>query len=182
MKITGGQFQGRQVSYRERKGRRTTSEKVRMAVFNILGNMVDFENIKVVDLFAGSGMYGIEAISRGAGTVTFVDRDRGSIRDVKLAMETFGFTNYEVRSMSYDKFMAETKHALSLQKYDLVFADPPYYDFDLQKIELVADILAKDGVFVLESSSRVAIPKIDILRLLEDRTYGDSHVAIWQKI
>ena len=87
MKIIEGQFAGTIINYKEQKGTRVTSEKVRKAVFDVLKGLVDFEGLNVADVFCGSGMYGLEAISRGASEAVFVDNSREVTRKLKGNLE-----------------------------------------------------------------------------------------------
>jgi len=175
MKIIEGQFAGTVVDYKENKGTRVTSEKVRKAVFDILKNIIDLENIKVADIFCGSGMYGLEALSRGAGEVFFVDSDRGIISRLKDSIKKMEIKNVFFENKRFESFVEQNR------SFDLIFADPPYYDFDFTKINKVFNIMNENGVLVLESSKRIMIGDLENLTLISEKKYGDTKVYFYIK-
>jgi len=177
MKIIEGKFKGRKIAYKGRKGRRVTGEKVRKAVFDILKNLIDFKGIKVCDLFAGSGMYGIEAVSRLAKEVWFVDRDKKAIKEIEENLKKLETSNWQLVISDYEKFVNTTR-----EKFNLVFADPPYFDFDFSQFNSVYKILEEDGIFVLEYSSKIKIDNFMGLEKIVEKKYGDTKVAIFKKI
>ena len=179
MKIIEGKFAGTQIQYKEQKGTRISSEKVRKAVFDVLKNITNLSGLKAVDLFCGTGMYGLEALSRGAVSVYFVDDNKKVIEQLKKnIIKIFDdFEDYcEVLSIGFEKFVKS-----SGERFDLVFAAPPYYNFDFNKFNEIYKILEKDGIFVLEYSSRMDIGDFLNLRKISDKTYGDAKVTIFQR-
>lgn len=200
MKIIEGSLAGVVVNYKEQKGTRVTSDKVRKAVFDVLKGLVNFEGIHVADIFCGSGMYGIEAASRGADTITFVDESKGVVQKLKeninKILKDIKDIRYLILNIGYDKFIVHygfTQPARNATHnvaggehrtngYDLVFADPPYYDFDFGKFNNIYSILNKDGVFVLESSKRVKIGELENLKLILEKKYGDTIVRFYKNI
>jgi len=209
MKIIEGFLAGKQIHYKEQKGTRVTTDKVRKAVFDVLKGLIEnpstslgtnsasLEGLNVADLFCGSGMYGIEALSRGAGSCVFVDDDKSIIHQLrknlsKLKVESlpsqtaqsansgkpelFDGVN-KVESKSYEKFIKTCD-----EKFDLIFADPPYYNFDFEKLNTVHQILNKGGIFVLEQSKRGGIKELNGLELFLEKKYGDTRVLFFRKI
>jgi 16S rRNA (guanine966-N2)-methyltransferase len=128
MRIVGGQFKGRAIVTPPGAGTRPTSDRAREAVFNILAHAPwseGLEGARVIDLFAGSGALGLEAMSRGAAFALFVETDaaaRGAIRDNIEALGLFGVTRIHRR----DAADLGLKPAGLGDRFDLVFADPPY--------------------------------------------------------
>ncbi|PTW90556.1 16S rRNA (guanine966-N2)-methyltransferase [Microbacteriaceae bacterium MWH-Ta3] len=165
-------------------GTRPTSDRVREAIFSTLDSMFDFDDARVVDLFAGSGALGLEALSRGASDVTLVDKSPAAVglcaangRIVAAACEATG-RSVSVHSLpqSVDAFLA---HAAQ-REFDLVFLDPPY-DLDNGALErslgLVASMVHDDAVIVVERSSRDAEPSWPLPFIVERvKTYGETTV------
>jgi len=191
MKIIEGQFAGKQIQYKEQKGTRVTSEKVRKAVFDVLKGLVEFEGLNVADLFCGSGMYGVEAMSRGAKEVLFLDNNKSILKQLKenlsqLKVESLpaGEAGYKVESGKFENFIVHygsTQEHGTNTLFDLVFADPPYYEFDFQKFNNIYKILNTEGIFVLESSKRIEIGSLQGLKLIIEKKYGDSVVRFFKK-
>lgn len=128
MRIVGGQFKGRALAAPKGRATRPTSDRAREAVFNVLAHAdwaPDLDGIRVIDLFAGSGALGLEAMSRGAGFCLFVETDaaaRGAIRDNIDALQLFGHTRLHRR----DATALGDKPSNLGAPFDLVFLDPPY--------------------------------------------------------
>lgn len=188
MKIVEGCLAGRQIQYKEQKGTRVTTDNVRKAVFDVLKNLIYIERAKVADLFCGSGMYGMEALSRGAGSVWFVDDNKKIVEQLKKNIKDIKILRYcdiEILNKKFENFIeqhgSKQEHGTG-DLFDLVFADPPYYDFDFKKFNEVYKILNKGGVFVLEGSKRVNVGKLESLALLIEKNYGDTRVWFYKKI
>jgi 16S rRNA (guanine(966)-N(2))-methyltransferase RsmD len=150
---------------------RPTADRVREALFSILGDRV--VDATVLDLFAGTGALGIEALSRGAAHATFVDRD---VRPVRANLD--GIDGAEVVRQDARTF-ARTARAARRQ-YDLVFLDPPYRDGPQLAAELsetLAAVLSANGVVVSESDRRSPVELPD-LQLADERRYGDTLIRL----
>lgn len=176
MKIIEGSLAGQQVYYKEQKGTRVTTDKVRKAVFDVLKNIIDIDNIKVADLFCGSGMYGIEALSRGAENCFFVDDSKSIVQQLRKNLLQLKVENFKIESKKFENFIKTCD-----EKFDLVFADPPYYKFDFEKLNEVSKILNVDGIFVLEQSKRGGIKELNDLELFLEKKYGDTVVLFFRK-
>jgi len=171
MRIVAGEYRGRRLKAPAGTATRPTADRVREAVFNILG---DVEGLIVLDLFAGSGALGIEALSRGAGATTFVDRDDRALAAVRANLEAFGAVARIVRSDAV-AFLQRGEGAM----YDLVFLDPPYDsapELGRRLSELLPDAVAEEAVIVTESDKRAPLELG--LPLHDERTYGDTRIAI----
>jgi 16S rRNA (guanine966-N2)-methyltransferase len=124
MRITGGALRGRRIVVPNVKGVRPTTDMVRQAIFNILSTapaVPSLAGLKVLDLFAGSGALGFEALSRGASFVTFIEKDSNVIRALRENASNLGL-NQQVEIVAQDALSA----VLNRPRYDLVFMDPPY--------------------------------------------------------
>ena len=145
---------------------RPTSERVREAVFASLGSLDAVEGAKVLDLFAGTGALGIEALSRGAASATFVDADPQAVQTIRANLEATGLSGRVVRS-DVLRFLEETT-----ETFDLALADPPYAFSEWPALLAVLPA----SLAVLESDLPVeAVPGWLILRA---RRYGDSVVTL----
>ncbi len=150
MRIVGGEFKGRKF-YPPAKNwpTRPTTDFSKEALFNILYNNLDFEELKVLDLFGGTGNHGYEFISRGCKDVTYVDQFGGCIAFVKKTTKELGIEDrMTIVRADVFKFIAKTS-----QQYDYIFAGPPYALPTIDKIpDLIFkyDLLKPDGWFVME--------------------------------
>ena len=154
---------------------RPTSDRVREALFSILGDRV--ADARVLDLFAGSGALGIEALSRGAKNATFVDSAPAAIRAVKANLETLG-AQAEVRRADARRFLDSA--SVDARYYDLVLLDPPYRLAGALGEALTAAlpaVLASGAVVVAESDRRTAL--VLDLPQLDERRYGDTLIRIY---
>jgi 16S rRNA (guanine966-N2)-methyltransferase len=180
MRIVAGKFRGKQLLSPEDDSIRPTADRVRESLFNILSSRLGpvFDGLKVLDLFAGTGALGLEALSRGASHVTFVDtgaESRGLIRD---HIEAFG-------AGGIAKLLRRDATALgsvgNMGPFDLVFLDPPYGG-GLGELALASlrdgGWLAKDATIVLEEGSGVAVEMPAGFELDDRREYGAAAVHL----
>jgi 16S rRNA (guanine966-N2)-methyltransferase len=149
---------------------------VRESIFNILANMIDLEGTKVADLFAGTGALGIEALSRGAGTVTFVERDPDAAKSIRSNLTSTGLESPSAVVVRRD--VLDFLRALQPGEpaFDLVLCDPPY-SFGLWD-ELIEVLPAK--LCVLESGAELAVP--DRWLVLRSRRYGSTLVTVVREV
>lgn len=173
MRIVGGSLGGRPL--RAPKGRevRPTSDRVREAVFSILGPI---DGAAVLDLFAGSGALAFEALSRGAAEATLIDVSAAAIAAISRNMLTLG-VGAEVQRMSAAAFLERASRRG--RQYDLVFVDPPYRHASALGPELSAALPAvlAPGARVVAESDRRAPLNLD-LPVLTERRYGDTLISI----
>ncbi|HEU5006296.1 MAG TPA: 16S rRNA (guanine(966)-N(2))-methyltransferase RsmD [Jatrophihabitantaceae bacterium] len=154
MRIVAGAAKGRRLAV-PAKGTRPTSERAREALFNSLRSLLDVEGARVLDLFAGSGAVGLEALSRGAAAATFVESDRAAAAVLRRNVATVGLPGASVLARPAASVLAGEPEA----QFDLVFADPPYAlpdgDLDVLLRRLVGGgWLAADAVLIVERSAR----------------------------
>jgi 16S rRNA (guanine966-N2)-methyltransferase len=172
-RIVAGAAGGRRLAVPPR-GTRPTSDRVREALFSILAARVP--DARVLDLFAGSGALGIEALSRGARSATFVDDAPAAIRAIAANLEALTATA-EVRRADVLRFLTSARR--SAAQYDLVFLDPPYRDAERLApalSEALPAVLAPGAVAVAESDRRAPLA-LD-LPLKDERRYGDTLIRI----
>ena len=175
MRVVAGRFGGRSLVAPRGRPTRPTSDRVREALFSILGNDT-VEGARGLDLFAGSGALGIEALSRGASNVTFVDSSRAAVATVRRNIEALGI-EAEVRRQDALAYLRTASRDARL--YDLVFLDPPYRHARALGPELstaLGPVLAPGARVVAESDRRAPL-ELD-LALLDERRYGDTLIRI----
>lgn len=176
IRITGGQFRSRLLKTPNSLKTKPTMDKVRQGVFSSIGEKVI--STEVLDLFAGSGSYGFEALSRGAKMVTFVDNGYEQIKIIKDNARTLGIENSS-NIVRYDvlNFLSENK-----SKYDLIFVDPPYrLDVYYKIIDTILSNsnLSDDGVLILEAEDILDIDEnIFKIKILE---YGTAKIHILRR-
>ena len=173
LRVTGGESKGRRL--RMPKSIRPTQGLVMEAIFNLVGPTL--EGAKVVDLFAGSGALGIEALSRGAAHVTFVDRVPRGLAILRQNLDALGLKDRATI------VRAEVGHWLDgspgeLREADLVFLDPPYDDPVFERALKGLDRVERHLTVVAEYSRRQSIPQLERLRVRRERRYGDTMVAV----
>ena len=170
MRVVAGEFKGRRLHTARGSRTRPTSDRVREALFSMLG---DVSGARVLDLYAGSGALGIEALSRGAESAVFVERDQAALAALRRNLDAVG-ARAEVRRQDVVRFLARPKGT-----FDLVFCDPPYDDAPAVAAPFAGalpTLLGDDARIVTESDKRN--PLLLPLPLLVERTYGDTRVAI----
>jgi len=176
MKITGGTSKGRNLKVPAGSKVRPTSDKVKQALFNILGEKVD--KCSFLDLFAGAGGIGIEALSRGADRVVFVDDARESLHVIKKNIELVGFSKrVEIVGAQVEKFLKKTS-----EQFDIVFFDPPYTLEQEPVLNLIAEsgILKPDAIVIAEHFKKQPSPKqAGELTLTREAVYGDTVLAFY---
>jgi 16S rRNA (guanine966-N2)-methyltransferase len=171
MRVVAGEFRGRRLQAPRGRSTRPTADRVREALFSMLG---DVSGARVLDLYAGSGALGIEALSRGAASAVFVERDAAAVAAIRRNLETVGAGAADVRRQDVLRFLAA-----ATGRFDLVFADPPYDSAPRLAAPLSAAlpaVLDENALIVTESSKRTPLELT--LPLARERTYGDTRIAI----
>jgi len=171
MRVVAGEFRGRRLQAPRGRSTRPTADRVREALFSMLG---DVSGARVLDLYAGSGALGIEALSRGAASAVFVERDAAAVAAIRRNLETVGAGAADVRRQDVLRFLAA-----ATDRFDLVFADPPYDSAPRLAAPLSAAlpaVLDENALIVTESSKRTPLELS--LPLTRERTYGDTRIAI----
>jgi 16S rRNA (guanine966-N2)-methyltransferase len=170
VRVIAGEFRGRPLRAPRGVRTRPTADRVREALFSMLG---DLSGARVLDLFAGSGALGIEALSRGAESAVFVERDQHALAALRRNLEAVG-ADSEVRRRDVMRFLARPEGT-----FDLVFCDPPYDDAPRVAASLdeaLPAMLEENARIVTESDRRN--PLTLSLPLVVERNYGDTRIAV----
>jgi len=176
VRIVAGTARGRRLAAPRGTATRPTGDKVRGAMFDVLGQF--FEGGRVLDLYAGSGALALEALSRGFARATCVEADRGAADALARNVEACGFAGrVEIRRERVEGALAR----LPAAAFDLVFLDPPYADGPEAALAALPRLLAQGGVAVAEHDRRR--PPADrhgSLALVDRRAWGDTGVSIYR--
>jgi 16S rRNA (guanine966-N2)-methyltransferase len=173
VRVVAGRYGGRRLASPAGRATRPTADRVREALFSALGPL---DGLSVLDLFAGSGALGIEALSRGAAAATFVDSDPRAIRAVRDNLAALGI-DAEVRRADARAFLRTARE--QQRHYDLVFLDPPYRlagRLGPGLSSALPEVMAPGGRVVTESDRRG--PLMLELDLIHERRYGDTLIRI----
>lgn len=179
LRIVAGQFGGRRIQAPPGRGTRPTAEKVRAALFNALRQWLSLEGARVLDLYAGSGALGIEALSRGAAHVTFVESDPRSAALVRANLKTLGIPPGQA-TVASGKAVPWLRRATAALETQLVLVDPPYaageYESVLQALAKWSG-LAPDGIVAVEAPAKQDIAVPPGLAVLRSKRYGDTQLV-----
>jgi 16S rRNA (guanine966-N2)-methyltransferase len=174
MRIIAGSRKGHTIHAPRGRDTRPTSDRVRENVFNIVGPV---DGASVLDLYAGSGAMGLEALSRGAARAVFVEQDADAVRAIERNLDKLRLSGTILRR---DALTALAAEAGSRRKYDLVLVDPPYDmypDVQPQLARYLPSLLAADGLLVVETDARVE-PELP-LGLRTTRKYGQARITVY---
>jgi 16S rRNA (guanine(966)-N(2))-methyltransferase RsmD len=182
MRISAGEHRGRRLQSTKGRITRPTSDLLRQAVFNVLGDRI-LEGC-LLDLFAGTGSVGLEALSRGAANVTFIERDRRAVGALRSNLARLGLTS-RARVIVGDVLPALRRFQAAGETFNCIFLDPPYAgDLALRCIEMLADgaLLGENGALVAQAFHKSGLPDhAGVLRRTWHRRYGESSLALYTK-
>ncbi len=170
MRVIGGRSRGRRLAAKLPTSVRPTSDRVREAIFDILGSLGGVEGLRVVDLFCGSGALGVEALSRGAAVATFVDLDPSALAAVRQNLHAVGLG--EEPATLVRASLPGWLESAAAGDFDVALCDPPYKFEDWS--ELLGALRA--DVVVMESSTPIALPEGWVVT--RERRYGGTLVTV----
>lgn len=175
MRIIAGRFKGHRLQSPRGRDVRPTADRVRESIFNLLATRTFIDDAVVLDAFCGTGAFGLEAISRGAGSAVFVDTSRDALT---IAAQNAAALGVEDRCLfllrDAIRYLRNSKST-----FDLIFADPPYTFEHVEAIPpLAAKVLNPTGLFVLEHDKRQRFD--DEPSKIESRSYGRTIVTIFR--
>lgn len=177
MRITSGSLKGRVLKINKNQNLRPTSEKVREALFSSIYSILELENTEFLDLFAGTGAVGIEALSRGVGFCSFVEIEKRNVQALSDNLSNLNLNSKsEVLHASVEKSLSKLN-----RKYDVVFIDPPYeehlgikYLHNLEKYNL----LKAKALVIVESAKKFELSKdVNNFEFLKEKNYGDTKLT-----
>jgi 16S rRNA (guanine(966)-N(2))-methyltransferase RsmD len=175
MRIIGGEFRSRSLQAPKGEKTRPTSDRARETLFNIITNLTEFEGISVLDLFAGSGAFAFESLSRGAGKATCVDSSKEAIAAIKQNAESLDVTD----RTQIERFDVYGWIPQPIDSYDVIFADPPYDDPSLPSkllsLLFSSRLLTPDSIVIIEhrTGSKLEIPPN--AKLIKERSAGEAN-------
>jgi 16S rRNA (guanine966-N2)-methyltransferase len=172
MRIVAGSRKGRRIEAPEGLATRPTSDRVRESAFNLIGPV---DGAAVLDLFAGSGAMGLEALSRGAASAVFVESSRDACRQINANLDKLG--------LRATVLCQDARRALAADRatYDLVVCDPPYEDDPSAELAPdLARVLAPNGLLVYETAARTE-PGIPGLTVRTSRRYGSARLTLFER-
>ena len=176
MRIIAGERRGHTIFAPRGRETRPTSDRVRENVFNIIAPWV--EGARVLDLYAGSGAMGLEALSRGAASALFVESDPDALRAIERNLDKLQLTG--ARVVRLESATALLQESGASRKYDLVLADPPYEMTNYDSLSrYLPTVLADDGLLVLETTAKVE-PELPGLAVRTTRRYGSTRVTVFE--
>jgi 16S rRNA (guanine966-N2)-methyltransferase len=174
MRVIGGRSRGRRLAAKLPKTVRPTSDRVRESIFDILGSLGGVEDLRVVDLFCGSGALGVEALSRGAASATFVDADQAALDAVRRNLDAVGLGDEPATLVraSLPGWLVGRADGGRPAAFDLALCDPPYDFTDWST--LLGALQAE--LAVLESSSPISLPEPWVVA--KERRYGGTLITV----
>tara|TARA_B100000700_G_scaffold250221_1_gene280777 strand:- start:19459 stop:20028 length:570 start_codon:yes stop_codon:yes gene_type:complete len=179
MRIISGKYSGRKIITPKGKDIRPTTDRFKETLFNIIENSlkIDFKEKNVLDLFAGSGSLGIEALSRGAKSCIFIDKSSKAIKTVEENINKLELPSaYDCINIDVNKIRKFTKN--TKDKINIIFSDPPYSKTEINEIainNLVKNSwVSRNSYLFLETSCRRPILDIKDFQIIDDRKIGDS--------
>ena len=167
MRIISGTKKSREIKFIKSAKIRPTMDKIRQAVFNTLG---DVSNLAILDIFAGSASYSLEALSRGAKISYINDKDINCHKIIYENLKNLQFTNFKLFKLDYKNLLNNLKDEGI--KFDIIFIDPPYYDTLLN----LEDIIKNSSIVVVETLKKIDFKIPDFLIIIKEKDYGENKI------
>ena len=185
MRITGGTARGRRLRAPRSSKVRPTADKVRGAIFNLLAARYEIGDQRVLDLFAGSGALGLDALSRGARSVTFIDESREACRTMHENLERSGFSaRAEVRRMTLPEGIRRLVDRM--EPFDGILLDPPYRRGLAHSVLRAlggGDLLVSGAWVIVEHAREDELAEsYGVLRRSDSRRYGSTAISVYEKV
>ena len=167
MNITAGKYKGQKLIVPDENITRPTLSKVRMALFNTLQSLIDFEGASFLDMFAGSGIMGLEALSRGFGQIAAIENNPKTFKILE--------NNYKKIGEKQRLIKGDSLKVVPEEYFDVVYVDPPYYS---GVYEQVLNILPDFGILILEHTVEIDFSKYEVVK---QKKYGDKYLTFLKK-
>lgn len=176
VRVVAGVYGGRHLDAPGRKSTHAMSERARSALFNNLASLVD--GAAVLDVYAGSGALGIEALSRGAAHATFIEKDRIAAKIIQKNCDVLGITEQtDVINTTINNWLQTSKN----KHFNLIFADPPYHDPQLPTALKLQSLLEVGGYMVLSHPGKGEVPVLDGIVVVDNRSYGNANLTFFRR-
>ncbi len=176
MRIHSGKHKGRRIQPPRNITARPTTDFAKEGLFNVLNNLIDFEEVSVLDLFAGIGSISVELASRGCGNVTAVEMNKVHTSFIRKACHELNIDSVHIVQGDVFRYLKSTSI-----KFDVVFADPPYQLDNFEKIPDIIfekELLKEEGIFILEHSGKISFNAHP--RFKEHRKYGNVNFSFFE--
>lgn len=174
IRLISGKHGGRYLDAPDTTRTHPMGERIRGALFNMLGDM---EGLKILDAFAGTGSLGLEALSRGAAHATFIERDRIA---QKVIENNIKLLDLEKNATLIKAPVASWTETSNTQQFDVIFIDPPYHDMQLSTVARLVDYLQPKGLMILSHPGRESAPTVNGVVVVDNRYYGDAALAFYR--
>lgn len=176
IRIISGAYGGRKIEAPDNARTHPMSERVRNAMFNSLGGHI--AGADVLDVFAGTGSVGLEALSRGARHATFVEKDRIAQKILARNITLLGAeSKADVIRTTVNNWLETAEH----KQFDLVFADPPYHDTQFSTVEKLFGLLKPGGRMLLSHPGRGEVPTKTGVVVVDNRSYGNAYLTYYRR-
>jgi len=180
MRVIAGRWGGIRLNFHGQKGVRPTTDRVKETLFNIISDRL--VGARVLDLFAGTGSWGIEALSRGAKEVVFVEKSPQIIQNIRENLEKVRCTaGFKIIKHDVRRFLEKSEFAR--ERFDIIFADPPYH-LRLGNTVILAlskqRFLERRGIFILKHSSTEKLSETETLKLFRVKKMGESQLSFFE--
>lgn len=176
IRVIAGSYGGRFLQAPDTTRTHPMGERMRGAMFNILG---DLSGKIVLDAFAGTGAVGLEALSRGGAHTTFIEKDRVA---QSVIVENIKELDVETQTEVVKTSVSNWLNTAEIPQFDLIFADPPYHDMQLSTVSRLAPYLKPKGLMILSHPGRESAPTVNGVVVVDKRSYGDAALAFYQLI
>ncbi len=178
MRVLGGDLGGRIFEQPKSRSVRPLSDKVRAAIFDVVGAPT---GLAVLDAYAGSGAAGFEALSRGATLVEAIESNPRVARTIAANATALGLEwGHILHQITVETWLASPRQQPPAPRYGLIIADPPYAHLEPDILERLAAYLTPGGVLVVSQSSKLASPVLSSAQLVRHKTYGDTLISFYK--
>lgn len=175
MRIIAGRLGGRVFQSGNHAVTHGMSEKVRGALFNILGDVTDKT---ILDAFAGTGAIGVEALSRGARSALMIEKDRSAAASIKTALSELGLQNHGKVVAANCRSWSENNPSIY---FDIIICDPPYHDMQLSTVNLLTRHMKSESIMVVSHPGRGGqVPAVNGVVVVDNRSYGDAALSFYR--
>jgi 16S rRNA (guanine966-N2)-methyltransferase len=177
VRILAGDYKGHPFAWPKTTSVRPLSDKVRAAIFDVIGPV---HGLTVLDVYAGSGAAGFEAASRGAVLVEAIEANERVAKLISQNVATLGLDwGYVLYRITVETWLASPAQLPPTERYGVIIADPPYAKLDSDVLARLVPYLASNGVLVVSHSSKLQPPALETAKLVQHKTYGDTSLSFY---